>query len=148
MSGPSADTAELLKDLQKELGTISLNISVKFSSIPPMTASEKRTARSRYAGAALALVPYTDFVNRLRALDLEEAGKQRKEEARNTFESYLYRLRDLLDEENKGTPFKKCSQETERKSIAEKLEESFTWLHDKGDSADTAQFLDKRNALE
>lgn len=85
---------------------------------------------------------------RLRALDQEEAGKQRKEEARNTLESYMYRVRDLLDEDNRDTPFRKCSQDAERTKIAEKLEETFTWLHDKGDTADTVQFLDKRNALE
>src|SRR6201996_6999320 len=57
-------------------------------------------------------------------------------------------MRDLLDPENHDTPFKQCSQEAERKAIAEKLEESFAWLHDKGDVAETSQFLDKRNALE
>jgi hypoxia up-regulated 1 len=85
---------------------------------------------------------------RLRAIDQEEVVKNRKEEARNTFEGYLYRLRDLLDEENRDTPFKKCSQESERAAIAEKLADSFSWLHDKGDIAETSQFLDKRNALE
>jgi len=54
----------------------------------------------------------------------------------------------LLDDDNKDTPFKKCSQETERKAIAEKLEDSFAWLHDRGDLAETSQFLDKRIALE
>jgi hypoxia up-regulated 1 len=84
----------------------------------------------------------------LRAIDAEELTKTRREEARNTFESYLYRLRDLLDEESQDTPFKKCSQATERKAIAEKLDESFAWLSDRGDLADTSQLLDKRIALE
>ena len=60
----------------------------------------------------------------------------------------MYRLRDLLDENNTETPFKKCSKPTEREAIAEKLDESFTWLHDRGDYAETSQFLDKRIALE
>jgi len=84
----------------------------------------------------------------LRAIDAEELSKTRREEARNTFEGYLYRLRDLLDEDNKDTPFKKCSQASERKTIAEKLDESFAWLSDRGDLADTSQLLDKRIALE
>lgn len=84
----------------------------------------------------------------MRAIDLDEAAVARKEEARNSFEGYLYRMRDLLDEENRDTPFKQCSQEAERKAIAVKLDESFAWLHDKGDVAETSQFLDKRNALE
>ncbi|KAF7297317.1 hypothetical protein MIND_00965000 [Mycena indigotica] len=111
--------------------TISLNTTVVFPTIPPMTVEEKKTARSR-----------------LRAIDLEEAAVARKEEARNTFESYLYRMRDLLDPENRDTPFKQCSQESERQAISDKLDESFAWLYDRGDVAETSQFLDKRNALE
>lgn len=84
----------------------------------------------------------------MRAIDAEETAKNRREEARNTFESYLYRLRDLLDAEDANAPFKKCSQPTERQAIAEKLDESFSWLHDRGDYAETSQFLDKRIALE
>lgn len=85
---------------------------------------------------------------RLRVLDSEEAAGNRRDEARNTLESYLYRLRDLLDSENQDTPFKKCSKEVERQAISEKLEDSFHWLHDKGDAAETSQFLDKRISLE
>jgi len=85
---------------------------------------------------------------RLRAVDQEEAAKVRKEEARNTLESYLYQLRDLLDEGNKDTPFKQCSQPSERSALTAKLEETFEWLHDKGDYAETSQLLDKRLSLE
>jgi hypoxia up-regulated 1 len=85
---------------------------------------------------------------RLRVIDRIEAAKQRKEEARNSLEGYLYRVRDLLADENEEHPFRKCSQASERKAIAEKLEESITWLHDKGDVAETHHFYDKRNAVE
>ncbi|KAJ3847020.1 Hsp70 protein-domain-containing protein [Lentinula lateritia] len=115
----------------KELGTIRLNFTSHLPTITPMSVDEKKKARSR-----------------LRALDLEEAAKVRKEEARNSLESYLYRLRDLLDVENKETPFKKCSQPSERQAIAEKLEETFSWLHHEGDDADTTVLLDKRIVLE
>jgi len=81
-------------------------------------------------------------------LDLEETAKNRKDEARNTLESYLYRLRDLLEDENHETPFKKCSTDNERQSMTQKLEELFTWLHDRGDVAETSQLLDKRISLE
>jgi hypoxia up-regulated 1 len=74
--------------------------------------------------------------------------KTRREEARNTFESYLYRLRDLLDDESGETPFKKCSKGSEREAIATELDESFQWLFERGELADTSQFLDKRIALE
>jgi len=96
-----------------------------------MTVAEKRASRER-----------------LRLVDYEEASKLRKEEARNNLEGYLYRVRDLLDDSHQDTPFKKCSQELERKDIAEKVSETIAWLHDKGDLAETSQFWDKRNAVE
>ncbi|KAM6493377.1 Heat shock protein 70 family [Amanita muscaria] len=111
--------------------TIPLTVNIHFTTISPMSVEEKKAARSR-----------------LRALDVEEAAKMRREEARNTFEGYLYRLRDLVDPDNTDTPFKKCSQESERKAISEKLDELFAWLFDKGDFADTSKFLEKRVALE
>ncbi|KAI3608795.1 hsp70 family chaperone lhs1 [Moniliophthora roreri] len=132
-SGASASppaAAEKKKITEKDK-TIALGITVHFPTIPPMTVEEKQKARSR-----------------LRAIDADEAAKNRKEEARNTLESYLYRLRDLLDEENKDTPFKQCSQPSERAKLTEKMEETFSWLHDKGDIAETSQLLDKRIALE
>ena len=88
------------------------------------------------------------LVCRLRAIDTEEASKNRREEARNSFEGYLYRLRDLLDDDNKESPFIKCSQEAERREISENLNESFQWLLERGDLAETSQFLNKRIALE
>ncbi|KAG6911087.1 hypothetical protein DXG01_004602 [Tephrocybe rancida] len=129
---PSANDTETdkKKAVSKE-DTIKLKVVTTFPVIPPMSVEQKREARAR-----------------LRTIDQEETAKTRKDEARNTLESYLYRLRDLLDEENRDTPFKKCSKETERKVITEKLEESFTWLHDRGDVAETSQFLDKRISLE
>ncbi|KAF5376021.1 hypothetical protein D9615_007709 [Tricholomella constricta] len=129
---PSANdtAAEKKKAICKE-DTIKLKVVTTFPLMPPMTVDEKKKARSR-----------------LRAIDLEEAAKNRKDEARNNLESYLYRMRDLLDEDNKDSPFKKCSKESERQAIANKLEDSFTWLHDRGDIAETSQFLDKRISLE
>jgi hypoxia up-regulated 1 len=79
---------------------------------------------------------------------LDESAKNRKEEARNTLEGYLYKLRDLLDEDNTDTPFKTCSQANERNAIQAKVEETMLWLHDKGDVAETSEFLDKRISLE
>ena len=82
------------------------------------------------------------------AIDAEEASKRRHEEARNTLEAYLYRLRDLLSEESESAPFVKCSQPSERKKLSEKVDETLAWLNDHGDDADTIQYIDKRTALE
>jgi len=83
----------------------------------------------------------------LRQIDSIEISKRRKEEARNELESYLYKLRDLLDDESE-TPFRKCSQSGERSAIHKKLEDTLAWMHDGADDADTAQFLNKISDLE
>ncbi|EGN94918.1 hypothetical protein SERLA73DRAFT_114391 [Serpula lacrymans var. lacrymans S7.3] len=115
----------------KDLSTITLNVTVNLSSMPPMTVLEKKAARDR-----------------LRNMDYQEMGKLRREEARNSLEGYLYRVRDLLDDEIPDTPFKKCSKQSERKAISEKLSETITWLHSEGDDAETSQLREKHNALE
>ena len=83
----------------------------------------------------------------MREIDNIEGSKRRKEEARNNLESYLYKLRDLLDDESQ-TPFKKCSQAEERSAIHKKLEETLAWMHDEADNADTTQFLERLSSLE
>ena len=62
---------------------IDLEIDVKFPSIPPMSVEQKRLGRDK-----------------LRAIDAEEGAKRRREEARNTLEGYIYKLRDLLADES------------------------------------------------
>jgi hypoxia up-regulated 1 len=47
-SEPVTEKKSPPKDLPKDLNQIPLNITVKFTSVPPMTVEEKRTARSRY----------------------------------------------------------------------------------------------------
>ena len=86
-------------------------------------------------------------MGRLRAIDLAEAAIRRKEEARNALEAYLYRVRDLLEEEG-DTPFRKCSREEERKELGKKLEDAFNWLHEDGDHASTADYIKHRADLE
>ena len=81
-------------------------------------------------------------------LDVEEQSKRKREEARNMLEGMIYRLRDLLDDESSDAPFVKCSQPSERKAIAEKVDESLSWLNDHGDDGETIQYLEKRFALE
>ncbi|KAI0369349.1 actin-like ATPase domain-containing protein [Pilatotrama ljubarskyi] len=110
---------------------IALEIEVKFPTIAPMSVKEKRAGRDR-----------------LLAVDAEETAKRKREEARNTLEGYIYKLRDLLQDESSESPFVKCSQSSERKAIAEKVDETLAWLQDHGEDADTMQYIDKRTALE
>ncbi|TBU57224.1 actin-like ATPase domain-containing protein [Dichomitus squalens] len=110
---------------------INLEIDVKFSSLPPLSVTEKRAGREK-----------------LKAIDAEEGAKRRREEARNTLEGYIYKLRDLLADESSDSPFMKCSQSSERKRLAEKVDEAYAWLQEHGDDADTIQYIDQRSALE
>ncbi|KAH8079815.1 heat shock protein 70 family [Cristinia sonorae] len=118
------------KKVSPKDNTIALELKINLSSIPPMSVAQKRASRDRLA-----------------AIDREEAAKRRKEEARNSLEGYLYRVRDLLEEDS-TTPFMKCSQEQERNSMREKLDETFSWLYDQGDDAQTADYIQKRSAIE
>ncbi|RXW20133.1 hypothetical protein EST38_g5719 [Candolleomyces aberdarensis] len=130
-SAASDDEAEKKEEKKKPKPgpvEIELKINNQWTTVPPMTVKQKKAARE--------------------SVDAEELAKHRREEARNTFESYLYRLRDLLSDESEEKPFRKCSQPAERAKLTEVLEDSFQWLNDRGDLAETSQLLDKRIALE
>ena len=86
-------------------------------------------------------------MGRLSAIDHAEAAQRRREEARNTLEGYLYRLRDHL-EEDEDSAFMRCSKEEERTAIREKLEETLEWMQVEADNADTFGFMDRRHSLE
>jgi hypoxia up-regulated 1 len=74
-------------------------------------------------------------------------AKRRREESRNLLETYLYRLRDLLDGDS-TSPFKVYSEADERNKLSESLQETFHWLSESGDSADTIELWGKRDELE
>ncbi|KZS89329.1 actin-like ATPase domain-containing protein [Sistotremastrum niveocremeum HHB9708] len=114
---------------KKDQSTIHLEMDRYFKNIPPMNYVEKQRAKERLA-----------------AVDSMEASKRRKEDARNSLEAYLYRLRDLLGEAD--TPFVECSTEEERKTMAEKLDQVFEWMFESADSAGLLEFREKRNLLE
>ncbi|KAI6118149.1 heat shock protein 70 family [Pisolithus sp. B1] len=118
------------KKVKSESGTIPLELATVYSTLAPMSVADKRAARDR-----------------LRALDNMQVSKQFREEAFNTLEGYLYKLRDLLDD-GPETPFMKCSKPSEREAISRKVADTSAWLHSDGESADTSTLLGKRRALE
>ena len=130
-STSSSSAAEPSATVVTKKEPINLDIDVKFASIPPMSVAEKRSGRDR-----------------LKAIDAEEGVKRRREEARNTLEGYIYKLRDLLGDDSSEAPFMKCSQASERKRISEKVDEAYSWLQEHGDDAETIQYIDHRTALE
>lgn len=118
------------KPFVKDQSTIPLEIEIVYNYQGPLSPTAKRAARDR-----------------LRTLDNMEMSKQRREEAHNTLEGYLYKLRDLLND-GPETPFTKCSQPSERQALSNKLSETIAWLHDEGDTADTVRLWEKRSLLE
>ncbi|KAI5990421.1 heat shock protein 70 family [Pisolithus albus] len=118
------------KKEKSEPGTIPLEVATVYSTLAPMSVADKKAARDR-----------------LRALDNMEVSKQFREEAFNTLEGYLYKLRDLLDD-GPETPFMKCSKPSEREAISRKVADTSAWLHSEGESADASTLLGKRRALE
>ncbi|KAF8841856.1 actin-like ATPase domain-containing protein [Paxillus ammoniavirescens] len=118
------------KGNKKDMDTIPLEVNVASSTLPPMSMAEKRASR-----------------NRLRAIDNKEASKQLREEAHNTLEAYLYKLRDLLDD-GSDTPFMKCSKPSERQAISQTLGDTVAWLHEEGETADISALWEKRGTLE
>lgn len=82
--------------------------------------------------------------SRLRDAKASLARKLAREEARNTLEAYVYRVRDLLDQPT----FVSSSVESERKAIRELNDKSGEWLWDEGESAKTNELKDKKRELE
>ncbi|KAI5119564.1 hypothetical protein M0805_005628 [Coniferiporia weirii] len=130
-SSSSAASPSPSPEKKKEVrDTIPLKLSVKPLSIPALTPTEVRRSRDR-----------------LISIDTAEAAKRRREEARNGLEAYLYRLRDLL-EDDETSPFKKCSKEEEREVIQEKVTELLHWMNEEADDAQLIDFWDKKDAVE
>ncbi len=69
--------------------------------------------------------------------------KAQREEARNAIESYLYRVRDMIEDPT----FESVSKDAERSAIVAKTEELSAWLSDDGETADTSTLKSKRSSL-
>ncbi|TFY61703.1 hypothetical protein EVG20_g6959 [Dentipellis fragilis] len=131
----SAQTAEATPAAKKAAATpkeatIPLNVTIKFTSVAPMSLDDKRDARQRI----------------LRA-EIDESRRAQREEAHNNLEGYLYRLRDTLAGDATH-PFVKCSQQSERVALAAKLEQVTAWFHDHAESADLAALQEKLESLQ
>ncbi|KAE8220566.1 hypothetical protein CF319_g5930 [Tilletia indica] len=88
---------------------------------------------------------YRASKDRLYTLDRAAERRAEREEARNQLESYLYRVRDHLDDDKS---FEAASKPAERDAIQAKLSELQSWVSGDGDGADTAHLRLKRASLE
>ncbi len=76
--------------------------------------------------------------------DKDQERRAQREEARNTLEGYIYRIRDLLDDER----FKKASKKQERERIGQKTDDLSSYLSGEGDMADISKLKLRRADLE
>lgn len=86
----------------------------------------------------------TNFLCRLRDIDVAETRKRDREEARNGLEAYTYRLRDQLE----SPAFVETSTEGERVQIRKKLEEASEWMWEQGETATTKELRSAKSELE
>lgn len=77
----------------------------------------------------------------------QERNKARREESLNLLEGYLYRLRDLL-EGDATSPFHEFVQPEEHARLARGLQDTLTWLHEEGQTADASTLKHMRDKLE
>lgn len=83
--------------------------------------------------------------DRLYVADVQARRKATREEARNVLEAYVYRVRDLIEEQW----FVQASKGEERKAISSKTKELSDWLNSaEGDKADTSALKIRKGSLE
>ncbi|KAM0786120.1 hypothetical protein ACM66B_006930 [Microbotryomycetes sp. NB124-2] len=128
------ETQDKLDELFKEAAaikpknsTITLDSKVVMLERVPMSFDEKLEGRKR-----------------LREIKAAEVRKVQREEARNSLESYIYKVRDLVED----STFGRVSLEHERRMIREKVEAANEWLWDEADKALTKELKSKRTEIE
>ncbi|GAC99042.1 heat shock protein [Pseudozyma hubeiensis SY62] len=113
-------------------------------------------AKDKIVKLTARVIPQNDAVRPLSGVEIKQSKdklwtmaqaatrKAAREEARNAIESYLYRVRDLVDDPT----YSSVSKPAERSSITSKTEELSAWLSEDGETADTSTLKLKRASLE
>jgi hypoxia up-regulated 1 len=84
------------------------------------------------AGApVLSKAEITKANDRLKAFSASDKARVQRDEAQNQLEGYIYRIRDILEDES----LLAVSTEAERTKIAKQASEASEWLSDEGDEA-------------
>lgn len=126
----STESAKEAKKASSEPKTKLETIPVKLVSSPLGTPAPSPAELSRIKG-------------RLAAFDASDRDRVLREEALNELESFIYRGRDLLDDEE----FLKVVKEDQLSTLKEKLSASSDWLYEDGTDAKTKDFQEKLKAL-
>ncbi|KZT50948.1 actin-like ATPase domain-containing protein [Calocera cornea HHB12733] len=124
------ETAPAKADSKDDVKEIPLTFTSAHLSIVPLTKEQKRESRQR-----------------LTAINAAEQAKRRREEERNQLESYLYKLRDVLQADEE-TVFMTYSSGEERDTLSRILAEVSSWMHENAETADLPSLKEKRAALD
>jgi hypoxia up-regulated 1 len=76
-------------------------------------------------------------------MDNSDLQRRTREEARNNLESFVYRVRDFLQNE----VVLQVSTESQRAELSSKLSETSDWLYGEGEEAQTVEFKTRLNNL-
>ncbi|KAK4052307.1 lumenal Hsp70 protein [Microbotryomycetes sp. JL221] len=130
------ETQDKLDELLKQASSVTKprNSTITLTSKQTMLDRQPMTSEDKVEGR-----------KRLRDIKAAEVRKMQREEARNLLEAYVYKVRDLLDNDK---VFEQVSLDHERKLIKEKVEAAMEWLWDEGDKAVTKELRTKRTDIE
>jgi hypoxia up-regulated 1 len=130
-STSDASTTSATKDNGKTTVQTKLEvIPIALKSIPLGTKAPSAAELSRIRG-------------RLSAFDSSDRDRVLREEALNELESFIYRSRDLVDNEE----FASAIKEGQLSTLQDKLSTSSDWLYEESDNAKTADFQAKLKDL-
>ncbi|KAE8351287.1 Hsp70 protein-domain-containing protein [Aspergillus coremiiformis] len=127
----ASTTATTTKESKKTAPQTNVEIiAIRFSSSPLGTPAPSKTELSRIQA-------------RLAAFDASDRDRALREEALNELESFIYRARDLVEDEE----FAKVIKPDQLVTLQEKSAAASDWLSDDGDAAQTSEFREKLKSL-
>ncbi|BGP03268.1 Heat shock protein 70-like protein LHS1 [Rhodotorula toruloides] len=148
-SSSSAPTAEetatpeqdALTDEEKQ----QLDEMIRQAQLPPARVRLSVETQGGEGAAGMGSEEKMELKKRLRDAKTALTRKLAHEEARNALESYVYRVRDLLEN---NEAFVAASVESERRAVREVQERTAEWLWDEGEGAETKVLKEKKRELE
>eukprot|EP00842_Homolaphlyctis_polyrhiza_P004432 jgi/Hompol1/4990/HPOL_004075-RA len=123
------ETAEATTDGAKKsvIERVPLSVEIEWLTIRPLTKDEKAASRSRLA-----------------KMDEEDQKREEREAARNKLESFLYKCKELIwDDETE-----KYATETELEAFKTGVSETSEWLEDHSETAASSELTGKQTSLQ
>ncbi|KAH6587169.1 hypothetical protein BASA61_003840 [Batrachochytrium salamandrivorans] len=105
---------------------VKLDLEIEWKTIHPLTKEEKKNSRSVLA-----------------AMDVEDRAREDREASRNTLESYLYRCKELVSDDDAAQFATSEEFEALKAAIAEQSE----WLEDNSETAVVSELTERYSSL-